>query len=245
MNIDIEALKRLWQQAFGDPAEFVDAFFRTGFSPNRCRLIRKNDRVAAMLYWLDCECRGERLAYLYGVATEKSFRGQGLCHALMEDTHSYLAEKGYAGAVLVPGNEELFRLYEGMGYRPFGGIQALSCIAAETPCALRPIEKEEYALLRRRFLPDGGVVQEGETLSFLQTQVKFYAGEDFVLAAAVEEDRLFAPELLGNTAAAPQILNALQVTEGRFRAPGAEKPFAMYRGFTQAEPPAYFGLALD
>ena len=245
MTIDTEELKRLWQQAFGDPAEFVDAFFRTGFSVDRFRCIQKDGQMAAALYWFDCECRGEKLAYLYGVATEKSFQGQGLCHALMEDTHTYLAEKGYAGAVLVPGNAGLFRLYAGMGYQPFGGIREFSCFAAETPCALRPIDKEEYADLRRKYLPEGGVVQEGDTLSFLQTQVKFFAGEDFVLAATAEENRLFAPELLGNAAAAPQILNALGGSEGRFRTPGIEKPFAMYRLFTQTEPPAYFGLALD
>ncbi len=241
----VAQLKQLWQQAFGDPEAFIDAFFRTGFSPERCRCIQKDGRVAAVLYWFDCECRGEKLAYLYGVATEKSFRGQGLCHALMVDTHTHLAQKGYAGAVLVPGNEGLFRFYEGMGYRPFGGIQEFSCQAAQTPRALRAIDQEEYAALRRQLLPQGGVVQEAETLDFLRTQANFYAGEDFVLAATVEENKLFVPELLGNTSAAPQILSVLQMKEGRFRTPGKEKPFAMYRPLTQEVPPAYFGLALD
>ena len=241
----VAQLEQLWQQAFGDPEEFIDAFFRTGFSPNRCRWICKGDKVAAMLFWFDCYCWGEKLAYLYGVATEESFRGQGLCHSLMEDTHTYLTGKGYAGTVLVPGNEGLFRFYEGMGYRPFGGMREFSCAAAEKSCALRAIDQEEYAALRRRVLPQGGVVQEAETLDFLQTQVNFYAGEDFVMAAVVEDDRLFAPELLGNTSAAPQVLSALQLEEGRFRTPGTEKCFAMYRGLTQIEPPAYFGLALD
>ena len=241
----VAQLKQLWQQAFGDPEAFIDAFFRTGFSPERCRCIQKDGRVAAVLYWFDCECRGEKLAYLYGVATEGSFRGQGLCHSLMEDTHTYLTGKGYAGTVLVPGNEGLFRFYEGMGYQPFGGMREFSCAAAEKSCALRTIEKEEYAFLRRQLLPQGGVVQEAETLDFLRTQANFYAGEDFVLAAVVEDDRLFAPELLGNTSAAPQILSALQMKDGRFRTPGTEKCFAMYRPLTQEVPPAYFGLALD
>ena len=66
----VAQLKQLWQQAFGDPEAFIDAFFRTGFSPNRCRCIQKDGRVATMLFWFDCQCRGEKLAYLYGVATE-------------------------------------------------------------------------------------------------------------------------------------------------------------------------------
>ena len=32
MTIDKPALTKLWQQAFGDPPEFIDGFFRTGLS---------------------------------------------------------------------------------------------------------------------------------------------------------------------------------------------------------------------
>ncbi len=35
----IADLRRLWQQAFGDSDETLDAFFATGFSPDRCHYI--------------------------------------------------------------------------------------------------------------------------------------------------------------------------------------------------------------
>ena len=112
---------------------------------------------------------------------------------------------------------------------------------------LRPVSVQEYAKLRRRYLPTGAVVQEGENLAFLQTQAAFYAGADFILAARQKSDTLFALELLGDPAAAPGILCALHCRVGSFRTPGEELPFAMFRslGKTGCPRPSYFAFAFD
>ena len=49
MNIAdrIPALRRLWQESFGDDDEFLDKFFGCGFSPDRCRFIDDGENVAA------------------------------------------------------------------------------------------------------------------------------------------------------------------------------------------------------
>jgi hypothetical protein len=39
----IADLRKLWQQAFGDSDETLDAFFATGFSPDRCHYLMEND----------------------------------------------------------------------------------------------------------------------------------------------------------------------------------------------------------
>lgn len=236
-------LRRLWQQAFGDTEAYLDAFWQTAFSPDRCRCLVTENRLAAALYWLDCACRGQKLAYLYAVATDGAFRGRGLCHRLMADTHAHLAAKGYAGAVLVPGSEALFRLYEDMGYRPFGGIREFTAAQSGPAADLRQIAPGEYADLRKTFLPEGSVLQEGPTLTFLQTQVSFYAGDGAVLAAALDGDHAFIPELLGSVPA-ERIAAALGVKTVTCRTPG-DAPFGMYLPLENAPPPAYFGFALD
>ena len=71
-------LRALWQEAFGDSDEYLDIFFGTAFSPNRCRCVAIEGKVVAALYWLDCACRGRKLAYIYAVATAKTHRGQGI-----------------------------------------------------------------------------------------------------------------------------------------------------------------------
>lgn len=250
MNIDypnqeqVGALRALWQEAFGDDDAFLDQFFTYGFAPDRCRCLTVDGEVAAALYWFDCSFQGQPMAYLYGVATAKRHRGKGLCRALAENAHLHLKYLGYAGAILVPAGDKLFEMYEKMGYFPCSSVSEFVCTAASEPAQMRKVDAEEFRLLRRQFLPENGVVQEGDNLDFLQTMADFYAGEDFLVVVAHGED-FFAPELLGNEQAAPGILAALRKNQGRFRGPGGGTPFAMYLSLSDCPAPGYFGLAFD
>lgn len=238
----IPALRALWQQAFGDTDAFLDAFFSVAYSPERCRCIFENDRLAAVLYWFDCSWEGKRLAYLYAVATDEAFRGQGLCRTLMENTHAHLRKLGYRGCILVPGSSDLFAMYAKMGYAICSHIQEFECTAGDA-IPLRQLTAEEYAALRRQYLPAGGVVQEGQTLALLQSQATFHAGENCVF---IRSGKQTFSELLGDIDAAPGILAALGCQKGTFRTPGTEKPFAMYCPLaTDTAAPSYFGLAMD
>lgn len=244
--IHIPLLRQLWKIAFGDTDDFLDLFFRTAFSYDRCRCIAEEDRIAAVLYWFDCSVEHQKFAYIYAVATHPDFRNRGLCRKLMADTHNLLADRGYAGAILVPQKESLRAMYAGMGYRDCGGLELLQCAAGETAVPVRAISAEEFARLRRQYLPVGGTVQENENLAFLAQQLQFYAGDDFLLAAYAEDNTLHGIELLGNTSAASGIVKALNCTEGCFRIPGQATPFAMYHPVTENVPaPGYFGFAFD
>jgi len=244
--VQITALRRLWQQAFGDSEQFLDIFFETAYSPERCRCVILDGQVAAALYWFDCGLNGHRYAYLYAVATDPVHRNKGLCRALLEDTHRHLFKTGYAGAVLVPGEASLFRFYEKAGYCTFGSVDEFTCTAAESTVPLRTIDSNTYADLRKDLLPAGGLLQEGETLAFLNCFSNFYAGDGFLLTATLENQKLTVHEYLGDPALAPAIVSALGADSGRFRCPGKQRPFAMFRPLADGTPvPAYLGLALD
>lgn len=249
MNIDyplqsqIQELRTLWQACFGDEDAFLDAFYAHGFAPDRCRCVTEDGKIVAALYWFDCSVNAQPIAYLYAIATAKAERGRGLCRALMENTHNHLKYLGYAGAILVPAEEKLFGMYEKMGYTTCSGITEFPCTAGEEKIPLRKLCGEEYAAQRREYLPPNSVLQEGNSIEFLQTMTDFYAGDDFLLAIAKEEN--YAPELLGNCELAPRILSALGRKTCRFRIPGTEKPFAMYHPLSDASAPEYFGLAFD
>ena len=81
----IPALRQLWQEAFGDSNAFLDGFFDTAFSPDRCLCVFEED-LAAAVYWFDCRFAGRKIAYLYALATKKSHRGRGIARALAEET---------------------------------------------------------------------------------------------------------------------------------------------------------------
>lgn len=241
------SLRALWQEAFGDESAFIDTFFQAAFSPDRSLAVTEGDEVLAALYWFNCAVEGERVAYLYAIATAKARRGQGLCSALMAETHRRLRTLGYRGALLVPSSAALFGFYEKMGYKTCGRIAESQHTACNDSFPLREIGMEEYARLRRDHLPKGGVVQEKENLRFLSAQAALYAGDGVLLAARKEGSALLGIELLGDDAKAPAILHTLGCTHGRFRHKGEQRAFAMYLPLDAAKPafPTYFGLAFD
>jgi len=242
----IPALRRLWQQAFGDTDAFLDGFFSAGFSPERCRCVLEENTPLAALYWFDCTWQGKKLAYIYAVATEEQCRGYGLCRILIENTHLYLKLQGYSGAVLVPGTPDLGDMYRKFGYEPFCYTEKVT-ILPEAPAAyLTEIPASRFDTLRRQYLPENGILQEQETSAFLSTFCKFYTGENFLFSGSLEKDTLHIQEFLGNKESIPGILTALRASKAVVRLPGGNQTFAMYRSLTDSqETPAYFGIALD
>ncbi len=242
---DIPALALLWQQAFGDTEAFVRGFFETGFSPERCRCLYVDHAPAAVLYWFDCTLDGKLLAYLYAVATHPAHQGKGLCRRLMEDTHRHLQKLGYAGSVLVPGSQDLFSMYEKLGYSEFCPMTTQTVAAGKEPVLLQSLSPAQYLTLRSRYLPAGSVLQEETALTFYATYGQFYRTESGIFCAAREQDTLYFQEYLAAPSHLPGILWALQCKNGTVRLPGAGTAFAMYRGFGQCPMPSYFGIPLN
>lgn len=240
----IPSLKQLWAQAFGDTQAFIDCFFRTAFSHKRSMCIASDEEVLAAAYWLEVEFSGKPAAYVYAVATAPAHRGKGLCRKLMDAIHSHLETWGYAGVILVPGDDALRQMYGKLGYADFGGIDTFSRTAGTCPIPVTQISAETFRTLRRQSLPADGVIQEKENLAFLEQFYSFYRGENCLFAAARTEGGLFVPEFLGNEAAIPGILTTLEAKKGVFRTAGTT-PFAMYHPLRSQKTPGYFAFAFD
>ena len=239
-------LRSLWKTAFGDEDAFLDAFFSTAYSPDRCRCIIEDDGIQAVLYWFDASCAGHKFAYLYAVATDPAHRGKGLCRKLMEDVATQLTDLGYHGLILVPQKESLRAMYRKMGYADCGRVSTFTAPAEDIPLSLRRLTTAEYAALRRQLLPTGAMVQEGENLDFLATYALFFAGDDWLAALTIEDGKMICHELLGNPDAAYALVAAFGCGEGSVRIPGKDQPFAQYRKLVPDCPePTYFGLAFD
>lgn len=242
----IPELLQLWKTAFGDHDGFWEMFLETAFQADHCRCITIDGQTAAALFWFDGLCKGQKIAYIYAVITHPHHRNKGLCRMLLKDVHSHLTSNGYSAAMLVPEQEGLRQMYRKLGYRDCTTVLEFRCAEGDAPVPVRGIGAEEFGRLRREFLPEGSVIQEGNNLTFLEAQVQFFTGDDFLLAAYLDEDTLHGMELLGNRDAAPGILRTLGCSNGQFRTPGNKKPFAMFYPLAEdAFVPTYFGFAFD
>ena len=246
----IPQMRELWKEAFGDTEEYLDTFFTTGYDPRRAMCAVRDGVVLSAVYWLNCTLRGQKVAYLYALATAKAYQGRGIAHKLMDAVHNHLEQQGYAGTILVPGEEKLFAFYEAMGYEQKTKVSEFFCAGAADEVQLRRINADAYLAQRREllsFLEEGGVLQEEENMALLATQANFYAGQNFLLAARAEDGVLVGLELLGDAQTAPGILQSLGYASGRFRTRGTGKDFAVFRplGDRAIAPPTYFGLAFD
>ncbi len=239
-------LRSLWQVAFGDDDAFLDLFFEKAFFPARCRCVTETGHVAAMLYWFEASCDNQKFAYLYAIATDPSCRNQGLCRALLEDVKALLSGQDYAGLLLVPQTEDLAIMYRRLGFRDCTTVTEFTAPAEEPSLPLRRLNVQEYAAARRELLPKGGLAQEGENLRFLEHLALFFGGSGWVAAVTIEGRKLHCHELLGDPDTAYPLVFTLGCTEGFFRVPGPDKPFAMYCPLTEnCAKPDYFGLAFD
>lgn len=117
-----EQLYGLWQEAFGDSREFIDAFF-AHFPCDECaHTLSVDGKVVAALYSLPftlvndgCELPA---AYIYAVATETDSRGRGYMRLLMERVERLLHERGVEFLFLLPAGEGLRSAYSRLGYEP-------------------------------------------------------------------------------------------------------------------------------
>lgn len=241
----LPALRQLWKEAFRDTEEYLNLFFSTAFSPDRCLCAQLDGRPVAALYWMDCRHLGKPVAYLYAVATSNAFRRRGICRELMDYTRTHLQHLGYAGLILVPGNERLRFMYQRMGFQDATTLSEIKEKASAPALPLQRITPQEYANLRKEKLPRLSVLQEGDCLSLMAGAYTLYSGPGVLLATEESSKQLRCVEFLGDTVAIPGVLAALKKESGTFCVPGDQHPFAMWLPLTQLQPPEYFAFAFD
>ena len=89
---DIGELTDLWQTCFGDDDDYIGAFMRSRFVPERTLIGREDGKICSALYLLDGKVRiaGEAFdaAYLYAACTHPDFRSRGYMGELLRSAES-------------------------------------------------------------------------------------------------------------------------------------------------------------
>ena len=119
---DIGELTDLWQTCFGDGDDYIGAFMRSRFVPERTLIGREDGKICSELYLLDGKVRiaGEAFeaAYLYAACTHLDFRSRGYMGELLRSAESLCCDSGLDYICLVPAEDSLFDYYSRFGYRP-------------------------------------------------------------------------------------------------------------------------------
>lgn len=229
---DLPRLSLLWQEAFDESPEDVEIFYETAFSCDRALLAQEQNPVAC-IYWMDAQIDGQKIAYLYALAVEKTYRSQGVGKTLLKETLEILKVEGYKAAILVPGEESLYTYYEKAGFTAFGKTEK---IIVEEKAPGLPVEKispDAYFAKRQGLAP--AVTWGKEAVSYLGKLCDLYAGNDWLLAMGSEG----VQEFIGNAQDLPHILYTLNIEKTSVLAPG-EKPCAMACCFAKITLPDTF-----
>ncbi|MFI3305895.1 MAG: GNAT family N-acetyltransferase [Rikenellaceae bacterium] len=118
LHHDESECRRLWIDVFADEELFVDEFLTNHYRSSRMlRVATEGDnRYVSMLHIIEFESEIGRIAYIYGVATDRDYRGLGYARLLLQEALHIIEEEGFAAAMLIPGEEWLQGYYAKFGF---------------------------------------------------------------------------------------------------------------------------------
>ena len=121
LSNEIEQLVSLWQEAFGDTREDVEAFINTLYSPKNTIVLKENGEIVSAVYLVDAQISSEDGNTLNGyyfccAATRKSCRGKGLMSQIIERVKQTGKDRGKDFIALIPANQSLFDFYARFGF---------------------------------------------------------------------------------------------------------------------------------
>ena len=224
---DEARLRELWITAFGDGGAYLDNFFHNYYSPERVLVLERDGEVQAMTAWYpsafhNADGTSSACAYLYAVATEPRFRGQGLAGRLLAYCDEYLREAGFDGVTTVPANPKLHEFFAGNGFRECfvqGEREILrEDLPADSGSKLISVTAEEYHAKRAELLAgtryvalalDGIRYQQGAS-ELSDGGLYRLEGQDTLLCLeGVDESTAVVKELLGDAEGRRAALGAL------------------------------------
>ncbi|MBR3588306.1 MAG: GNAT family N-acetyltransferase [Clostridia bacterium] len=116
---DRRQLYSLWHNCFGDGEKYVYSFFDTFLGEDNVYVCEEKGKIVSVVYSLDCEIDGKKAQYFYAVATDESFRRQGLAKKEIEFLIDYKTKQGTEIFLLTPSNEKNRSYYKTLGFEDF------------------------------------------------------------------------------------------------------------------------------
>jgi GNAT superfamily N-acetyltransferase len=109
-------MRQMWHDIFGDEIAEIDPFL-VRHSDATPFIHKENGSVVSMLFVVPLQMWGQRVAYIYAVATKPEYRGRGIASQLLGEALKMVeASNNFDLAALIPSSTESKRLYERLGF---------------------------------------------------------------------------------------------------------------------------------
>lgn len=205
---DMAAIRRIWQECFGDEDEYIDLYLKKRFESENMLVIHMDGKPVSMASFLPVTVtvNGEKkpARYIYAVATLPAYRERGYAAEILRFAADFYGEP----LILQPAEPQLIEYYQNLGFREaFAGsdfaaftettAQETDAITAEASVrALAPVTPTEYKKLRDAHLAGEGYVEwDEDAIAYALAENEFCGGaavkigED-ILLYRVEDDTL-------------------------------------------------------
>lgn len=120
---DLEPLKALWTEVFGDDAAFAEMALCRFAGEKNVLVAEEDGRPVAMLSAVPVRIGERGGAYLYALATQKDYRGRGLMTTLIEAAARARQAAGDSFLALLPAEKSLFDYYGAHGFQKAFGLR--------------------------------------------------------------------------------------------------------------------------
>jgi len=208
---DRPQLKNIWKSAFGDSDEVIDIFLdhfgvSSGVVGECC------GKIICAAYILPTDGLVSKAkeryscSYLYAIAVEPDYRGNGLGKELTLAATHCARESGYEFTVLKPSDEGLFDFYRSLGFADFSLANELQLTSSQLKCSennlkILPISPKEYGIIRERNLAGITHIAISDRAAAYQYKLGTlfclqYEGVQYCAAAEESNGMLFIKELL-------------------------------------------------
>lgn len=149
-SADIQNIKSLWLEAFGDSLHYIDSFISNIGNPSRCLIIEEDNSILSMTYLLPCQLttrHGLRNAfYIYAMCSSKKHQGKGHATILLNAAYEYAKEKNALAIVLVPASDTLAEFYSFRGYKWFYAKPSFNDLQMKN--SIQKLDKNHYQLIK-------------------------------------------------------------------------------------------------
>lgn len=220
---DLNDIKSLWKECFGDSEEYIQFFFSNHNVEKETLIYTIESKVVGMLNLLPATIKMadgyKPIRYVYAVGTLKNYRGRGIARDLLNYANQELSKIGVT-TVLVPASQTLFDYYKKQGYQTIFymsekqqdlsensslvSASSIKDVAIDAEIRIETITPNEYKQLRDEHFETLGYVSWGiESIEYAIKENKLLGGETkkvlinakpYIVMYYVDEDSVIIKE---------------------------------------------------